>query len=161
MAGIGLIIVIAAIVISMGAAMYMYTQYQTNFITVDAGESVIVGPVQYSITFDGTNSGNKETQPENIFVKIRIEVENISQDPTRISGGQFYLVDENEQKHEAVYGGFSEEDLFNHQFDPGKSMTWTTQFDIPYDEQQKYKILIRPLKEQSTVDTAMICITNC
>ena len=34
LAGIGLVIVIAAIVISMAAAMYMYTQYQTNFIEV-------------------------------------------------------------------------------------------------------------------------------
>jgi len=148
-------------VISMVAAMYMYTQYQTNFITVNAGESVIVGPVKYIITFEGTNSGNKEKQPENIFVKIRINAENISQESTRISGGQFYLFDENEKKYEAVYGEFSEEDLFNHKFDPGKPMSWTTQFDVPYDDQKKYHVLIRPLKEQSTVDTAKICITNC
>ncbi|MDH3277449.1 MAG: DUF4352 domain-containing protein [Nitrosopumilus sp.] len=161
MAGIGLVIVIAAIVISMAAALYTYTQYQTNFITVNAGEAVIVGPVQYFITFDGTNSGNKETQPENTFVKILIDAENISQESTRISGGQFYLVDENDKKYEAVYGGFSEKDLLNHKFDPGKPTSWTTQFDVPYDEQEKYHIVIRPLKEQSTVDTAMICITNC
>jgi hypothetical protein len=161
LAGIGLIIVIGAIVISMAAAMYMYTQYQTNFITVNSGELVTVGPVQYSITFDGTHLGNKETQPENTFVKIQIDAENISQESTRISGGQFYLVDEKDQKHEAVYGEFSEEDLFNHKFDPGQSSSWTTQFDIPYDEQKKYHIIIRPLKEQSTVDTAMVCITNC
>lgn len=161
MARIGIIIVIAAIVISMAAALFMYTQYQTNFITVNAGESVIVGPVQYKVTFDGTNSGNKETQPKNIFVKIRIDAENISQESTRISGGQFYLVDENKKKHEAVYGGFSEEDLFNYKFDPGKPKSWTTQFDIPYDEDERYYVVIRPLKEQSTVDTAMICITNC
>ena len=161
MAGIGLIIVIAVILISMGAAMYTYTQYQTNFITVNSGEPVTVGPVQYSITLDGTNSGNKETQPENTFVKIRIDAENISQEPTRISGGQFYFVDEKDQKHEAVFGEFSEEDLFNHKLDPGQSSSWTTQFDIAYDDQEKYHIIIRPLKEQSTVDTAKICITNC
>ena len=161
MVNIGLVIVFAAIIGSMAFAMYMYTQYQTNFITANAGEPVTVGPVRYNITFDGTNTGNKETQPENTFVKIKIEAENTSQESTTISGGQFYLVDESGGKYEATYGGFSEEDLLYHEFDPGKPATWTTQFDIPYDEQKKYNILIRPSKEQSTVDTAMICITNC
>lgn len=161
MAGIGLIIVFAAIIASMAFAMYMYTQYQTNFITANAGEYVTVGPVRYNITFDGTNLGNKEIQPENTFVKIKIEAENISEEPTTISGGQFYLVEESGVKNQAVYGEFSEADLLYHEFDPGNPRTWTTQFDIPYDEQKKYNILIRPSKEQSTVDTAMICITNC
>lgn len=161
LAGIGLVIVIGAIIASMAIAMFMYTQYQTNLIIANAGEPVIVGPVEYTITFEGTNSGDKQTQPENTFVKIRIDAENISQESTRISGGQFYLVEENEKKHEAVYGGFSEKDLLNHKFDPGKPTSWTTQFDIPYDEEKQYKIIIRPLKEQSTSDTALVCITNC
>ncbi len=161
MGGIGLVIVIAAVVSTMGAAMYMYTQYQTNFIEVNAGEEVTVGPVQYIVTFDGTHQGNKETQPENIFVKIRIVAENISQETTRMSGGQFYLVDEKEQKHEAIYGEFSDEDLFGDNLEPGKPVSRTTQFDVPYDEQKQYNIIIRPTKEQATVDTAMICLTNC
>jgi hypothetical protein len=161
LAGIGLVIVIGAIIISMAAAMYMYTQYQTNFIQSVAGEPVTVGPVEYIITFDGTHQGNKETVPENTFVKIRIVAKNISQEDTRMSGGQFYLIDEKDQKHEAVYGGFSEEDLFNNNLEPGKPTSWTTQFDVPYDEQKQYDIVIRPSKQQSTVDTAMICLTNC
>ncbi len=52
---IGMIIVFAAVIISMGAAMYMYTQYQVNFIIVNAGEPVTVGPVQYIVTFEGTH----------------------------------------------------------------------------------------------------------
>jgi len=161
LARIGLVLVMAAIIASMGAALYMYTQYQTNFITVIAGEPVTVGPVQYIVTFDGTHQGNKETQPENTFVKIRIVAKNISQEITKMSGGQFYLIDEKEQKHQAVYGGFSEEDLFNDSLEPGKPVSRTTQFDVPYDEQKQFNIVIRPTKEQSTVDTAMICLTNC
>jgi len=161
LAGIGLVIVIAAIVISMIAAMYMYTQYQTNFIEVVEGEPVIVGPVEYIITFDGTHQGNKEITPENTFLKIRIVANNISQETTRMSGGQFYLIDEKEQKHEAVFGEFSEEDLYGDYLEPGIPASWTTQFDVPYDEQKQYDIVIRPTKEQSTVDTAMICLTNC
>ena len=145
----------------MAVALYMYSEYQTNFVTVNAGELVIVGPVEYIITFDGTNSGKKDTQPENTFVKIRIDAHNISQELTTISGGQFHLVDENGKKHEAVYGEFSEEDLLIHNLDPGKSDSWTTQFDVSYDEKKQYNIIIRPSKEQSTVDTAMICLTNC
>ncbi len=161
LARIGLVIVMAAVVASMGAAMYMYTQYQVNFITVNAGEPVTVGPVQYIVTFEGTHQGNKETQPENTFVKIRIEANNISQEITRMSGIQFYLIDEKEQKHEAVYVGISEEDLIDDNLEPGKPVSWTTQFDVPYDEQKQYNIVIRPTKQQSTVDTAMICLTNC
>jgi len=161
MARIGMVIVIAAIIVSMAAAMYMYTQYQTNFIQSVAGEPVTVGPVKYIITFEGTHEGNKETQPESTFVKIRIVAENISQETTRMSGGQFYLIDEKEQKHVAVFGEFSGEDLYGDYLEPGKPASWTTQFDVPYDEQKQYDIVIRPTKEQSTVDTAMICLTNC
>ena len=78
-----------------------------------------------------------------------------------ISGGQFYIVDEKDQKHEAVFGEFSAKDLHYEGLDPGKPIERTTQFDIPFDEESQYKIIIRPQKEQSTVDTALICLTNC
>ena len=161
MTRIGLVVIIAAIVASMAGAMYMYTQYQTNFIEVKAGELVKVGPMQYVVYFDGTHQGNKETMPENTFLKIKIDVKNTSSEKQRLSGGQFYLIDENDQKHEAVYGNFSPEDLVDDVLEPGESATWTTQFDVPYDESQQYDIIIRPTKQQSTVDTALICITNC
>lgn len=144
----------------MAAAMYYYTEAQPNYVEVNSGEPVIVGPVQYTITFDGTNSGNKETQPENTFVKIRIEVENISQETTEISGGQFQLID-GYQKFKAVYGGFSEKDLYVETLEPGESASWTTQFDVPYDEQKQFDLVIRPTKEQSSLDIVKICLTNC
>lgn len=145
----------------MGAAMYMYTQYQTNFIIGKMGESIAVGPVEYTISFDGTHKGDKETMPENTFVKIKIIAKNITNEQTRISGGQFYLVDEKQQKHQAVYGGFSEDDLLDYLLEPNKPVMFTTQFDVPYDEQKQYSITIRPTKQQSSLDTAVICITNC
>ena len=156
-----MVIVTAAIIASMIVAVYMYAQYQPNLVYVNAGEPAIVGPVQYIITFDGTHEGNKDTKPENTFLKIRIEAQNISQENTRISGGQFHLVDENRPDHEAVYGGFSEEDLIDDYLEPGKPVSWTTQFDVPYDEEKQYKIVIRPTKQQETTDTAIICLTNC
>ncbi|WP_428326859.1 DUF4352 domain-containing protein [Nitrosopumilus sp.] len=162
MAGLGVVIVIGAILISMGAAMYMYIQYQTNFIETSAGETVTVGPVEYVITFEGTHQGDKETQPENTFVMIGISAKYTGdEERTLLSGGQFYIVDEKEQKHEAVYGEFSSKDLLLEWLEPNKPVEKTTQFDIPFDEENMYKIIIRPQKEQSTVDTALVCITNC
>ena len=162
MAGIGVVIVIGAIIASMAVAMYMYTEYQVNFIETTVGETVTVGPVEYIITFEGTHEGDKETQPENTFVKIGITAKYIgNEEKTLLSGGQFFIVDEKEQKHEAVYGEFSSKDLLLEWLEPNKPVEKTTQFDIPFDEEKMYKIIIRPQKEQSSLDTAVVCITNC
>jgi hypothetical protein len=161
MAQMGIVIVIGAIIASMVIANFAYTQYQTNYIETTAGETVKVGPVEYIITFEGTHEGSKEVKPENTFVMIGIFAENVSKDKTVISGGQFYIVDEKNQKHKAVYGPFSSKELGLEGLDPGKPIERTTQFDIPFDEDIQYKIIIRPQKDQVTTDTASICITNC
>jgi len=157
----GVIIVVGAIIASMIFANYMYTQYTTNYIEAVGGNPIVVGPVEYIITFEGTHEGSKEVTPKNLFVKIGIIAKNISDEKTIISGGQFYIVDNKDQKHEAVYGEFSSKDLFLETLEPNKPIERTTQFDIPFDDDQKYKIIIRPQKDQSTVDTAVVCITNC
>jgi len=161
MAGIGVVIVIGAIIASMVVANYMYTQYTTNYIESVAGDTITVGPVEYVVTFEGTHEGSKDVMPENTFVMIGITAKNIGDEKTLFSGGQLYIVDEKEQKHEAVYGEFSSKDLLLEWLEPNKAVEKTTQFDIPFDEDKQYKIIIRPQKDQSTVDTAVICITNC
>ena len=161
MTQMGIVIVFGAVIASMAAGMYMYAQYQTNYIESVAGETVTVGPVEYVITFEGTHDGSKEIVPENTFVKIGITAKNISNEKTMLTGGQFYIVDDKQQKHEAVYGEFSSKDLFIEWLEPNKPIEITTQFDIPFDEEKQYKIIVRPQKEQSTVDTAVVCITNC
>jgi hypothetical protein len=161
MGGIGIVIVIGAIIASMGVALFMYTQYQTNYIESSVGNAVIVGPVEYVITFEGTHQGDKNTIPEDTFVMIGITAKNISDEKTSLSGGQFYLIDEKDQKHKAVYGEFSSKDLLTIGLDPDNPVEITTQFDIPFDEENQYKIVIRPQKDQSTVDTASVCLTNC
>ena len=160
---IGPIIVIGAIIATMGAGMFMYTQYQTNYISSVAGETVTVGPVEYVVTFEGTHNGSEKIRPENTFVMIGITAKNINNEKTLLTGGQFYIVDEKEQKHIAIYGEetFSSKDLFIEWLEPNKPIEITTQFDIPFDEETSYKIIIRPQKEQSTTDTAVVCITNC
>ena len=161
MARMGLVIVIGAIIGSMVLANYVYTQYQTNFIETNAGELVVVGPIEYIVTFEGTHEGSKEVKPENTFVKIGITAKNTGNEKTLLSGGQFYLIDEKDQKHKAIFGEFSSTDLVQRGLDPNKPIEVTTQFDVPFDEDVNYKIVIRPIKDQSTVDTASICLTNC
>jgi len=171
MVRIGVVVVIGIIIISMIVTMYVYTQYQTNFISVKAGEPVVIGPVEYTITFDGIHKGNEkiiETKSDNTFVRIKIIAKNISEKKAVISASQFYLIDEKQQKHLPVYGGFSTEDLVyegfrssDHWLEPNKPVIMTTQFDVSYNELNQYHIVIRPSKQQSSIDTAVICITNC
>ena len=61
MGGIVVVIIIGAILASMGAGMYMYSQYQTNYISSVAGETITVGPVEYVITFEGTHEGSERS----------------------------------------------------------------------------------------------------
>ena len=163
MAGFVVVMIIVGIFVSMGAGMYMYSQYQTNYITAVAGDTITVGPVEYLITFEGTHNGSEEIRPENTFVMIGITAKNISDEKTLLTGGQFYIVDERDQKHKAIFGEgeFSSKDLFIEWLEPNKPIEITTQFDISFDEESQYKIIVRPQKEQSTVDTAVVCITNC
>ena len=104
MAGLGIVIVIGAIIASMGFALITYMQYETNYIESSVGNTVNVGPVEYIITFEGTHNGDKDNIPENTFVMIGITAKNTSSEKTVISGGQFYIVDEKDQKHAAVFG---------------------------------------------------------
>jgi len=127
-------IIIAGIVFSIAFGTYMYAEYQPNFITVQAGQPVQVGPVVYTVEHIGEHKGDEDIKPENIFFQIKISAENVGSETTLLSGGQFYLLDESDKKYSAVYGKFSEEDLYNDNLKPNVPITRTTQFDISYDE---------------------------
>ena len=71
------------------------------------------------------------------------------------------LIDVYNNNNKAFFGEFSANDLFLEGLDPNKPIQRTTQFDVPFDEEKQYKIIIRPQKDQSTTDTASICLTNC
>lgn len=154
-------IIIAVIVGSMIFASFMYLEYQPNFKLVEAGMPVQVGPIIYTVEYLGTHKGDDDIKPENIFFKIKIIAENVGTSTTILSGGQFYLLDEDDTKHRAVFGEFSNEDLFNDELKPNDSLSRTTQFDIPFDKEAKYRIGILPSKEQSSNDIGIICILNC
>ena len=157
----GIAIIIGAIIASMGFATYMYYQYQPNFKHVNSGEPVQVGPVVYTVEHIAEHNGNEDTRPEGIFFQIRIMAENVGTDTTRMHGGQFYILDEDDNRSQPVYGDFSEEDLFNDHLEPNTPVIWTTQFDIKYDENMQYRIGILPTKEQSSIDIGIVCVQNC
>ena len=156
-----MIIIIAVIASSIVFATYMYSEYQPNFIFVQAGQAVQVGPVVYTVEHIGQHEGDKDIQPEDIFFQIKINAENVGSTTTLLSGGQFYLLDENDKKYRAIYGEFSDEDLFNDDLKPNVPITRTTQFDIIYDENKMYRIGILPVKAQSSNDIGLVCVQNC
>ncbi len=154
-------IVVGVIVSSMLFASYMFSEFQPNFKLVESGESVQVGPVLYTIEPIGLYGGNAETKPEGNFFQIQIIAENLNSEVTRMSGGQFYLLDESDRKFQAVYGNFSDMDLLAHQLEANTPVTWMTQFDIPYEEESTYRVGILPTKIQSSRDIGIICVQNC
>ena len=162
MASIGIIaIIVGVLVASMVFASYMYLQYQPNFILVESGYPVQVGPVLYTIEPLGTFDGDSVTKPNGTFFQIQINAENLGLEETRMSGGQFYLLDESDRKHIAVFGNFTELDLLADKLQPNMPVSWTTQFDIPYDEDMTYRIGILPTKIQASRDIGIICVQNC
>ena len=156
-----IITVVAVIIVSIGFAIWSYLEWQPNFILVSGGESVQVGPVKYIIEHIGEHNGDEKTSPEHTFVQISIIAENLGKESTRMSGGQFYILDENDAKVQPVYGNFSENDLLNDMLEQHVPVSYTTQFDIPYDENKQYRIGIKPTKEQASMDIGMVCIINC
>ena len=154
-------IIIAGIAASMVFATYMFNEYQPNFILVEAGQPVQVGPIIYTVEHLGMHEGDDDIKPNEIFFKINIIAENVGATTTLLSGGQFYLLDKNDKKYRAVYGQFDSEDLYNDNLKPNESITRTTQFDIPFDEDMKYRIGVLPTKEQSSKDIGIICVMNC
>ena len=157
----GIVIILGALIVSMGIALYAYYIYQPNFKNVDAGEPIVVGTVEYIITYEGQFDGDEDTRPEHSFLKIRIDAKNLEEAPTQISGIQFTLINENGTRTAPVYGEFSDEDLLYHTMGYNKPVTYTTQFDVPFDEDDQYKIGIEPRKEQSSIDIGIVCILNC
>ena len=161
MARVFIIAVVAVIIVSIGFAIWSYLEWQPNFILVNGGESVQVGPVKYIIEHIGEHDGDEKTSPEHTFVQISIIAENLGKESTRMSGGQFYILDENDAKVQPVYGNFSENDLLNDILEQHVPVSYTTQFDIPYDENKQYRIGIKPTKEQASMDIGIVCIINC
>lgn len=156
-----IVIIVGAIAASMFFAISVYSQYQPNFKLVQSGEPVQVGPVLYTVEHLGEHDGDDSTRPEGIFYHIQIVAKNLHSEDIRLSGGQFYLLDETEKKFQPIYGNFTSEDLFVEILKPDEELLTRTQFDIQYDETKQYRVGILPTKQQSTTDIGIVCVQNC
>ena len=157
---LGILLVLGIMFTMIGVSMYLLLENDVNIIAITSSDTVAIGPLEYSVAFDETHNGDKDTVPENTFLQVKITAKNITDEETVISGGQFYIIKDN-KRYNAVFGEFSPKDLQREIIEPGKAVERTTQFDIAFDEQENYNVIIKPLNEHSTSDTAIVCITNC
>ena len=160
MARIGIILVLGIVFTMIGVSMYMFIDSDINIIRATSSDIVTIGPVEYTVAFDGTHNGDKDTKPENTFLQVKINAKNISNEEIEIFGSQFYIIKDS-KRYDPVYGEFSSKDFISESIEPGKTVEKTTQFDIAFDEEERYEVIIRPQRGQPTVDTGIVCITNC
>ena len=153
MARIGIVLIIAAIVVSMAIAMVFYLDYQPNIINAKLGEEVTVGPVKYILTYDGIEKGSKEIESDATFMKINIISEGLSGEAVTAEKKQFSLVDKQGKQTKPTHGIFTK--------DSPAVVAYFPLVDEELDEEFQYNILIRPTKEQRSTDLAVICVTQC
>ena len=186
MAGIGTFIMLGIVVGSICVSMYLFLATQTATITGDPGNQITVGYVEFDITHVGNYESLEKTEEykefaetqevkglatsetaEGVYFQIQITAHNIGTETVRITGGQFYLYDIDEEKYDAIFVGYAGSDIIEElsviDLLPGSSTTVTTQFDIPYDDEMQYKVGILPDKFglQDSKERGFICIKNC
>jgi len=104
---------------------------------------------------------------EGVYFQIQITAHNIGTETVRFTGGQFHLLDIDRTKYDAVFIGYADsgetEELSVVDLLPNGSVTVTTQFDIPYDDEMKYMVGIIPDRYglQDSQERGFVCIKNC
>ena len=186
MVGIGTLIMLGIVGGSICFSMYWFLDEQFVDIIGESGGSVTVGGVEFYVNHIGNYEileKNKEyaeiekTQAikgiatsemaEGVYFQIQITAHNIGTETVRFTGGQFHLYDIDNTKYDAVYIGYDTsegtEELSVVDLLPNGSITVTTQFDIPYDDEMKYSVGIIPNRFglQDSQERGFVCIQNC
>ena len=186
MVGIGTFIMLGIVVGSICVSMYLFLDSQLVDITKESGDSITVNNVEFNISHIGNYETLEKTKEykelektqaikglatseiaEEVYFQIQITAHNIGTETVRFSGGQFYLYDINQEKYDAVFVGYAGSDIIEElsmiDLLPGSSVTVTTQFDIPYDEEMKYTVGILPDRFglQDSEERGFVCIKNC
>ncbi len=154
MARLGIVLVIGAVVASMGIAMVFFTEYRPNVTEAGLNEPITVGPAQYTLTYEGIQTGSPETGSNRTFVKVGIMAKNLHDgSPATAEKRQFTLIDRGGIHTEPTHGLFSD-----------TSPQITAYFPLEEDALDPgfaYTVIVRPTKEQGSTDLAMVCIANC
>ena len=186
MAGIGTFIMIGVVVGSICISLSLFLDERLIDITEESGDSVTVNNVEFNIRYIGNYESLEKTEEykelektqvikglatseiaEGVYFQIQITAHNIGAETVRFTGGQFYLFDINQEKYDAIFIGYAGSDIIEElsrvDLLPGSSVTVTTQFDIPYDEEMKYTVGILPDRFglQESEERGFVCIKNC
>ena len=186
MVGIGTLIMLGIVVGSICFSMYWFLDERFVDVIEESGGSVTVGGVEFYVNHIGNYEileKNKEyaeiekaqeikgiatsEMAEGVYFQIQITAHNIGTETVRFTGGQFHLYDIDNTKYDAVYIGYDTsegtEELSVVDLLPNGSVTVTTQFDIPYDDEMKYSVGIIPNRFglQDSQERGFICIKNC
>jgi len=186
MAGIGTFIMLGIVIGSISISLYLFLDGRLVDITEESGDLITVSNVEFNISYIGNYESLEKTKEykelektqaikglatseiaEGDYFLIQITAQNIGAETVRFSGGQFYLFDINQEKYDAVFIGYAGSDIIEElsrvDLLPGSSVTVTTQFDIPYDEEMKYTIGILPdrIGLQDSEERGFVCIKNC
>jgi hypothetical protein len=154
-------IIAGIIALSMVLATSYFWTSQTVYITPESGDPVAVADVMYDVEFVRIHDGTKEVKPEGVFFQISITAVNMRNEPTNLSGGQFILVNANGLTHIAQFLDTGPDELWYEDIEHGVAVTRTTQFDIEYDKDERYQVIVKPLKEQKTNEWGKVCVKNC
>jgi hypothetical protein len=182
---IGGIIVVVGIFVAIGVAMYFYSEESFREVKVSSwGEPIMIGTVNFDIQYitnydflektkdrqewekkqveQGIMEPTKE-KPNGTFFQIQITAKNVGEEVVRMTGGEFHLYDIDDERWPASFVGYGEDELSVVELEQDKSVTVTTQFDIPYDEEMVYRVGIVPNRYgmDQTTEIAFICIKNC
>ena len=186
MVGIGTFIMLGIVVGSICVSMYLFLDSQLVDITEESGDSITVNNVEFNISHIGNYESLEKTKEykelektqaikglatseiaEGVYFQIQITAHNIGTETVRFTGGQFNLYDIDKTKYDAVFIGYADsggiEELSVVDLLPNGSVTVTTQFDIPYDDEMKYNVGIIPNRFglQDSQERGFVCIKNC
>ena len=182
MIGFGTLVILGVVIGSVSVSMFWFIDNLTIDVTSESGELVQVGGVEFDVQFvsyyeilekksewlefekDLIIKGISTSEiPDGIYFQIQITAHNIGTETVRITGGQFHLFDTNNTKYDAVFIGYGEGELSLIDLEPNSSITVTTQFDIPYDDQMEYRVGIIPDRYglQDYQERGFVCVKNC
>ena len=153
MVRLGMVVVIGGVVISMGVAMVFFLEYQPNVLEAQLGQQITIGPVTYTLSYEGLEKGSKEIESDRMFMKIGILAEDSNGEMITAEKKQFILLDKNRAHTEPTHGIFVE--------GSPQILAYFPLEEDKLDDEFQYKIMVRPTKEQRSTDLGFVCVTNC
>jgi len=184
MVGFATVIAIGIVIASISVSMIIFWESQTTSKFSEYGDVIKVGDVKFDVQYVTNHEILKKNKmyaefeklyikkglidesneiPEGVYFQIQITANNIGNETIELTGGQFFLYDINNKKHEAKFIGYGENELTVLKLEPNNPITVTTQFDVQYDDEMKYTVGIIPNRYglQDVQEMAFICVKNC